>query len=282
MSSTPTIFTTYLGHVTYLRARTAFVKEGGDPEEITQGCTLYLRKLAEATNVMLPSCTDIGALALDRTIVNTLNQAHVLFLTIVNAPSPRPQMPPEFAKLAGITHQIRDLPAVAANTLPAPGSPPSQEGPKKKGKKGKQSSKTNGAVLDLSQEELMKKLPGSDEMLVDDEGPAEPLSSSDNTLASTAQAMKEAANRPRAEHNLLDDQAAAAATSRSIQQAASEWKAANSGSREERVKSRSLQLALLQEDKADHMFRMCYYEHWYSRCIQQIRETEELLANDVE
>ncbi|KIM34736.1 hypothetical protein M413DRAFT_33063 [Hebeloma cylindrosporum] len=129
MSLTPTVFTTYLGHVTHLRARTAFVKEGGDPEETTQDCTLYLRKLAEATNIMLPSCTDIGALALDRNIVSTLNQTCILFSTIANAPSPRLQMPPEFAKLAGVTRQIRDLPAVAANTLPVPGNSPSQESP---------------------------------------------------------------------------------------------------------------------------------------------------------
>ncbi|KIM34968.1 hypothetical protein M413DRAFT_433804 [Hebeloma cylindrosporum] len=276
MSLTPTVFVTFQGHVKYLQDHTASIKETGDPGEITQGCTLYLWKLAEATNVVICSSN------LYAHICSLINKLALLVRLCL-------PMPTEFTKLAGVTCQIKDLPTIAASTLPMPGNSPSQEGPKKKGKKGKRSSKTNGAILDLSQEEVSDSSATQiDAFLAKKEAPSI-SSNSGKTLASTAQAMKEAVlysslstqNRPHAEHNLLDDEAATA-TSQSIKQAASEWKSANLGSREEHVKSCSLQLTLLQEDKADYMFRMCYYEHWYSRCVQQIRETEELLANDVE
>jgi type II secretory pathway component PulM len=69
----------------------------------------------------LPFCTDVEALALDKTAVSGLNQARILFDTIIaTAPSARLQLPPEHSQLAAVTKKIYDITkAAAAATTPS-------------------------------------------------------------------------------------------------------------------------------------------------------------------
>jgi hypothetical protein len=75
----------------------------------------------------LPFCTDVEALALDKTVVSGLNQARILFDTIIATASPaRLQLPPEHSQLAAITKKIFDITKAAA-AAPTPSNAPTSD-----------------------------------------------------------------------------------------------------------------------------------------------------------
>jgi len=76
----------------------------------------------------LPFCTDVEALALDKTVVSGLNQARILFDTILATASPaRLQLPPEHSQLAATTKKIFDITKAAAAATTPPNAPTSDK-----------------------------------------------------------------------------------------------------------------------------------------------------------
>jgi len=63
-------------------------------------------------------------MVLDKTIVSGLNQARVLFETIVAVvPSAHPQLPAEHTQLAAVTKKMLDISKAAASAIPPISTP---------------------------------------------------------------------------------------------------------------------------------------------------------------